>query len=315
LLLVSATVAIVTLLELGSSTMDRPGLAIGLMCKGLLVTYRMVEVNFLVSFAALLLAIGTLSRFPIAIRPRVWLVVLTTFLSGLFLLAGVPVILLWITVCTVKMVLERQWGLAILIAGSSFFPALVANGSPTHSIVALMLCTASVATRSWSLDSSLRVPGFRTTMVAAVSLIVLVALLRSGVRLPVLGRVCAPVLAEREKTHQLERIVYWWEESQYEAFRLVFAEHAGTPLTSRNAIDRRRRPPAGQSDLDTYLSALRRSGGSSAPGPSYLVVDFGGSLEEARSSVFAVESRYAGTATVRTLPAGISPSAHTLSRP
>ncbi len=269
------------------------------MADAFLTTYRSVEVNPAVSFVAVVLVTLTSLAFPVAGRPRVGLALASVAAAGLALLIGLPVVVLWIAVCAARMAMLRRWGLSILLLVTSLLPVPPANGSPTHSISVLMLCAASASTGPIPLTSLFRLPKPQVALVGFLVAAVLVGMLRVGVRVPVFSRICAPIPAEREKTHQLERIVSWWSASEYRVYPLVFTEPPYELLKPRNAIRRTHRPPAGQADLNAYVKRFFPGRATPNAIPSRLLVTFGESGEDTGRAVFSVTSLYAGVATVR----------------
>ena len=70
-------------------------------------------------------------------------------------------------------------------------------------------------------------------------------MVRAEIKVPIVTSVARPLLAERERTYQLENILAWLHNSDYCGYEVAFAENAGSPIDSiDNAITRRNRPPA-----------------------------------------------------------------------
>ncbi len=83
--------------------------------------------------------------------------------------------------------------------------------------------------------------------------------------MPIVTRVASPLLIERERTYQLEKILAWLHNSNYCASEIRFVETAGNPIESvESAITRRNRPPAGLEDVllfwDTVLRCQKEVG-------------------------------------------------------
>ena len=126
-------------------------------------------------------------------------------------------------------------------------------------------------------------------------------MVRTGLEVPIVTRVAAPLLTERERTYQLENILAWLHNSDYCGYEVTFLQDAGNPIDSvESAITRRNRPPAALGDVqlfwDTVLQCQKAERSNNKTGTA--VVTFGGPVLADSSPVFEVKGRYAGDATV-----------------
>jgi hypothetical protein len=131
-----------------------------------------------------------------------------------------------------------------------------------------------------------------------VAVLVLAGLLagavRIGVEVPIVSRAARPLMAEREKTAQLEAVIDWMLASEYRGWSLVL-ERSANPADDRgDAVNRRWRPPTYQSYLDAYLASRQAVGAN----PSTLVVTFGTHEQPGMTLVKTVPGRFAGAAMV-----------------
>lgn len=99
---------------------------------GLVTSYKMVELHSLVSIIAFPLSIITVLGLNTSLCVRATLSVIIGLLSFVFHLVALPVIVVWIFTCLLKMVLMHKWPIALLIVSTSMFPAITATGSPTY---------------------------------------------------------------------------------------------------------------------------------------------------------------------------------------
>jgi len=119
-------------------------------------------------------------------------------------------------------------------------------------------------------------------------------------RSPVVTRLANPLLAERERTYQLERVLDWLHHSEYCDDEIAFVEKADLPIDSvESAIARRNRPPASLEDVYLFWNTVLRCQQSPrASSHQTAVVTFGGPPLANSKQVFAVGGRYAGEAAV-----------------
>ena len=261
---------------------------------GLATSLRAVEVNRIVSVASVLLALVTVAstRWP---SHAVKLIALaTTLISALVLsLNEVPLLFVWLVAGGVKACLHRRWALALMLLASLGLPFVGGSGSPTYVVFALALLIFLVAVDADGIEQRLRglKPGHA---LAASGLLVFLALVvRSGVNVPVITRLARPVLAEKERTHQGERILREILASPWRAHPVRLASDALVPIATGGAVDRRQRAPTQQVCIDDYLEYKRgRADSTAAP----IILSFGVVAGEGREPRWVVRGRYAGDA-------------------
>ncbi len=264
---------------------------------GLLVSYRMTEVNLILSIIAFLLSIITAASIDISLRNKKKLTVLVVILSLLSFWIAKPIVIVWIFVCLVKTVLMRKWAIAFLLIATFLLP-LPGSGSPTYSVFVLMVC-AAVSSWSWAaLENRLRFVNHWVALSLPLFALAIVICLRCNVSLPVISRLAKPILAEKEKTFQLETIIDWMIKSQYNEYDLVLNQPAGNPRESHNSMNRIHRPPTQQQSLNAYIDSFRLPRHADNNTKNRLLVCFGNENIENAKQAYIVKSKYAGNAIV-----------------
>jgi hypothetical protein len=161
-----------------------------------------------------------------------------------------------------------------------------------------MMC-AGILPYGWTIMENRIGAPVRLAAMAAISVAVLMlVLLRFGVDLPVVSRIARPLLAEQEKTFQMEQIVRWLLASDYATYEPVFVRGVSNPKDASDSIDRTFRPPTDQEYLSKYARALR---GPSAPPPSadrIVLVGFGGESMPSGRLLLVLQAPNAGEARV-----------------
>ncbi|SCX07231.1 hypothetical protein [Mycolicibacterium fluoranthenivorans] len=270
----------------------------GDMLDGLLASYRLAEINLIASLVALALTIVTALTLPLGAGPRRVVAVGSGIAGLLFIYTGLPVLLIWIAVCFGKTLLMRKWWMALVLCCSALFPAPTATGSPTYVIFTLMICSAILPYGSTALEERLRAPARRTAAAIIAAASAVLVLLRVGVDVPVVSQLAQPLVAEQEKTFQMEQIARWLVSSKYSAYEPRFVRAVRNPKDASDSIDRTFRPPTNDEDLDMYMRALR---GPSAPPPAndaVVLVGFGGDLMPPGALLMTLPSAHAGEARV-----------------
>jgi hypothetical protein len=175
-------------------------------------------------------------------------------------------------------------------------------GAPMYALYAI-IAAVYVTPLGWS-DAEKGLSFLKTRCVlAAITASALVLLMvRVGIDVPILTKAANPLLAERERTYQLESILAWLHNSDYCGYEINFVENAGSPIDNvESAITRRHRPPAGLQDVQLFWDTVLRCQKGERPNnkTGTTTVTFGDAPALADlSSVFEVKGRYAGTAAV-----------------
>lgn len=264
---------------------------------GLIVSYKMAEVNLLTSVVATILSVMTAIAMMPKMSGKLVLAIVVILLSALFVYWQLPVLLLWIVICAVNMIAAKRIVMAALIAGTAILPLGSSSGSPTYVVFVLMICafvTAS-ATRFEIPDTArLRTFSFTALILFAVGL----AAVKNGLRVPLLRSVAQPILAEQEKTRQFKKILEWKLTNKlYESFDLLISDPWTLPVNSINSVNRATRPVTDQVDVDEYLGFFS-NGAYAKQKNAVLYVTFGNKILDQKSIVFSVDGKWNGSANV-----------------
>ncbi|MGQ9784487.1 MAG: hypothetical protein ACUVRS_11000 [Armatimonadota bacterium] len=259
----------------------------------LVSSYRSTEVNLPVSLVALGFAIATTLSLDEK-RIRIPLTLAVGAIGAAALKTDIPVLLVWILACIIKMAYKGEWPIAIMILVSAALPALPGTGSPTYAIFAILLCTGALALDWTALEQKLKWVDWRFALIASAIIIALGVSIRAGTELPVVSRIANTILAEKEKTFQLEKMIDWILDSEYKTFMLDFNQAAVNPIEGGNAYRREQRPPTRKRFLDNYLEWRR---GRPEPGGK-LIACFGNERLKYGKKIYQVEARHAGTASL-----------------
>jgi hypothetical protein len=268
------------------------------MYQGFIASYRMVEINSMISVAALLLTIATGASFPGRTLVNTMAAVLAGILGLVAFWTGIPVLLVWIVVCLVKAALLKKWWIVFVLVGSSLFPAPAATGSPTYAIFALLMC-AAILPYGWTAMEQRWSTVARPAALAIVCVVaVLLCLLRAGLSIPVVSPIVRPLLAEKEKTFQMEAIVAWMVSSEYASATPVLVREQVNPKDADDSIHRRHRPPTSQEYLNLYIRSKRPPVPADGTAHSVIWIGFGDETMPPGSLLFTLASPNAGEARV-----------------
>ena len=268
------------------------------MVTGFLTSYRMIELDAPVAALSLVLSCMTVLSYPVHPDRRIPLLLATIVSCVVLYLAGVPVIIFWIFLSGVKMMMLRKWWLAFLIGATALFPAPAATGSPTYAVFVLMSCSAALAYGWQQAEVHLSFLGRRAGVAWICVILVVSGLVRSDIRVPLISHLALPLIAEREKTEQLERIILWVHDSPYRNYNLVLEQNSLNPSVAEDAINRTHRPPTDQEYLDVYLKSLREPEVAGDSSGKQLYIAFGQKATKGGDIIHVEHEKSAGDATV-----------------
>jgi hypothetical protein len=257
----------------------------------------MTEFNKYLSVLSLLLSMITVMSVLKHSKTRLPFFFILVAIAGILYWYNIPVIMLWITSCLVISLLKGDWVMAALIAITAILPAASGSGSPTYTVFVIMACLCVT-----SEDNTLlaRPPAFtsRLTLGIIVLLGCMLPLLKSGINIPLVSVISRPILAEEEKTHQLEEIIAWkLKNKEYISCDFEFPDATDLPVNSKNTINRQNRPVTGQSDLNFYMANIS----TEAPNndmAQHLYITFGDKILKDKKIVFTVNGNWNGKAYV-----------------
>ncbi|MCP5106799.1 MAG: hypothetical protein GY950_25675 [bacterium] len=255
----------------------------------LLTTLENVELGGRLGFISFLLAISQAACLRAAI-PKVLFVSAVSAVVVLSLtayLVSVPVISILIVVCLLKTIVLKRWPLAFLIFASLLFPVVALSGSATKGCFLLTALAIAVPMDCGFFEERKEFLTGKISLLLFILVLGAAVCLRAGVSLPVVSGLVSPVLAEREKTFQLENIIQWLPGSAYKDHRLKF--YRSSLDTEAYSVSRKKVAPTRQAFLDEFLNQGRGK---------ELIVCFGGEEIEGAVPVYSVGARYGGDAVV-----------------
>jgi hypothetical protein len=208
--------------------------------------------------------------------------------------AGLPVLPLWVAWAAAKAARHGRWTMAAVVGACALLPLPNPSGSPTYGIFVVFAALSATALDEEGLETRLRrIPSGAFAAAAAVLLAVALAV-RSGWPVPIVSGFARPLLAEGERTRQVEVLADRLLASRWRLEQVRFATNYTMPVNA-DAVDRRHRPPTEVAHLATWLDWKR---GGSATGGDTLVMAFGGETRPGMDTLFVAHGRYAGDALV-----------------
>jgi hypothetical protein len=268
---------------------------------GFVVSYRTNEINLAASMVAFLMAVVAVFSMEFSKREK-WLAVLgLSVVATVFLVLHLPVLLLFLFTVLIKLLWLRSWSLFFLVLTATLLPFGGGIGAPVFALFAIIGAVYATCLGWLQAEKALRCmkPRYIEAVILAAAMVVV--LVRVGIKLPVVTRVATPLLAERERTYQLEHTLAWLHNSDYCSYEVSFAADARSPIYDvQGAITRLHRAPASLEDVQRFWNTVLRCQSGSDPDPAERVatVTFGGPVPADSQVVFEIRGVYADVAEV-----------------
>lgn len=265
----------------------------------LVCTYNLVEAHSLISLLSFALCIITLiSIDKFNKTQKLILSLVTTVMTIFFWQNHLPILLLWIFVSLLKTIVLKKWSFVLLLLCTSILP-IIGSGSPTYSIFTIIICTVILAYKSDNLECKIIQLKKRYVLIAYVFCFVLILLLRAGVHLPVVSSLTKPILAEKEKTFQLESLISWVLNSEYKNCALLLSYDKSNPVDAGDVnIKRKHLPPTFQNYLDIYMNSKRNYLIDTAFNNAKLYITFGDDKKGKMTLLKTIDGKFAGKAII-----------------
>jgi hypothetical protein len=266
-----------------------------------IISYRTNEVHVLAAVVAWILAYAALWSMEIAAGTRIAVAVGITLAGACFLILNVPLLLLWMLVVVGKLLHRRLWTLLWAMIVAVLLPYGGRIGGPIYALFPIVLAVVITSLGWTAAESRLRLLDRKYPVAFLSALVVIVVAMRVGVPVPVVSTFAKPLLAERERTFQLEHALAWLAKSNYCAHDIVFAQASGSPIDDvKSAIDRRYRPPSDLQDVTPFWRAALQCVPDERAGRTrgIATVTFGGQELTSGARVLDLSGRYAGPVTV-----------------
>lgn len=280
---------------------------------GWLVAYRTNEVNEVALVVSLVLTAVTIYSMNLRGRAAWAYAIATSLLAACFLAGGLPCILLWLCAVAIKFARRRKWGLFFLQLAAIALPFGAVIGSPVFGLFAIIVAAYGTA-YGWE-DAERRIEFLKWKHVGALVAVAigLILLMRAGIEVPILTKAASPLLAERERTYQLEAALAWLHQSSDCRDEVGFAEQSGSPIDSlADVLSRKNRPPAGIEDVRYFWDRRLRCARQAAEktDSDTAIITFGGERLAGLAPIYSISGKYAGDATIwvpDAAPAAVSP--------
>jgi hypothetical protein len=179
----------------------------------------------------------------------------------------------------------------------ALLPGITAIGSPTYALFVLMPCIAATAIGSQLPSTGDLWP--RVAVAVAAAAFALCAVLKLGVHVPGVSATAEKILAEQEKTQQLQAAFAWLDQRGDLSGNLQLCEPGDFPIRSKNAIERQYRAPTNTWPLDVFIRA--RYGERLRQAEPELWLCFGGEELPGGDVLYTIPGRWAGPASIEVL--------------
>jgi hypothetical protein len=268
---------------------------------GFLVSYRTSEVGLAASLVAFLLTQMIVFGTELSPKLKTTVFLFTSVVSALLLLKSLPLLLLWLCAALMKLLYLRSWSLFFLTLTAAALPFGAGIGAPVFALFAIILAAYATSLGWFQGEKLLSFVKTRYVAAAIIASAIVLLMVRVEINVPLVTKAASPLLAEREKTYQLENVLAWLHKSDYCSYEVAFVDGADSPIDSvASAMMRRNRPPSSLEDVQLFWNSVLQCqrGGHGNNNTETAIVTFGGQTLANLRPVFRVPGRYADDATV-----------------
>ena len=265
--------------------------------KKLLSVYKPLDKNLIMSAISVFLSLLTIRSIKIDINLKNYFSAGILLLVVIFYVLSVPVIFAWFLSAIFKTSFLNRWTLVFLIAATLFFPMITGFESRHLYFLILIVCAYTVPLDWELMESKLNFIDGKKTFIVLICVLLLFLILKQGIHLPVISNIVKPLLVEKEKTHQLEKIVSWLIKSEYKEYNIKFVSEYSTGSGVKNEDRSSQRFPTKNIYLNNYLNSLRPNNYRKLTDKLLLVCFDNSSIENAEP-VYFVLGKWAGKASV-----------------
>ncbi|MBN1549964.1 hypothetical protein JW979_00785 [bacterium] len=259
----------------------------------LVASYKALELNSAASIIALLMGIAAIINSKLNKQTLIVSLIAFCSLSMYCHVQSFPVLIIAVAAAIMKTIRYRQWSIGMMIGISALF-SLTASGSPTHSLFAVFICSLVVSQDAPPMVARIGILSNKQAAIFLMCCGLVTAAIKLNVQLPVLKNIALPILSEKERTVQLERILHWYMDSEFVKRRIVFMDTTFMPNQNmKTPLRRMTRPPTEQKYLDYYLYHCRGIDSlKQSETEERLVVTFGREKMDDKTVVYEVTGVY-----------------------
>jgi hypothetical protein len=262
-----------------------------------IMSFKTLEVNKLASFVTAILAILTVVSIPsLGKYIRMALATLTAAIVLIFIFTGIPVMLLWISICIAKAFRSGNYALSAICLCAFLLPAGSSVAGSAYGLPALLVCIVIMVQGRISLEGRLHWLNRRFVVCILGVMLLLCIFLRLGLDIPVVSASAKPLFSEKEKTYHSERILEKLVAAGYCGSDVSYLEDASDARRTGNSFDRIHRPPMANMYLQMYWKFICCTDGNiDCRNRGRIIITFGNQVLKNAKLLFEEKGRFAGS--------------------
>lgn len=245
---------------------------------GLMNIYRSLQVNPLITIVIVGMGILLIMGISADKKWRILLVSAVILLSLLFYILKLPMMLVVFLAGIMKLINLRKWTfLALLIV--TFMFSVFTDIESGHLKFYVLFVAALITSINLTLP---RAESFFKPIYGSILIFVAlsaVILLRNDIKIPGLSKYAVSLLATRESTYNLDKVVEWYRKSDYSKYGIELNSGRGQDI------------PASNINLQSYLQSLR--GKKQLDPDEKLIIYFDKKDSQTVKPLFKIKGRYA----------------------
>ena len=264
---------------------------------GLMGIFQSFEANKLVT--VFLVLFGLLSVFSLDVSRlyKIYFSAALIVISAICYLTSLPLLIVAALACSAKLIYMKRWTILSLLIITFFF-TIFTNVESGHLKFFILFVLAYSISLDWKwLEDNLAFVSLRTGYTVILITVLLVFLLKSDFKIPLLSKLSNSILAKKESTYQLEDIIDWYSNSEYKAGSLILFDNS-PEQKNINCTESIEQNPTSNENLQIYLTSLKPEGNIKKETGESLYVFFNNCSPENFKLVHSLEGKYSRNVSV-----------------
>lgn len=223
---------------------------------GLMGILKTFEANKMVTVFLLFLALLPILSLNASKLNKIILSAGLILLAVICYLSSLPIMIVVVFASAIKLIYLKRWTFLSLLIVTFFFTIFTDVQSGHLKFFVLFVLTYTIALDWKSLENKLVIINIKVSYAVTLIAVILVFLLRNDTKVPVLSKLSNSVLAKKESTYQLEKIIDWYLNSAYQNHQLVLFDNSPAlrQITCAESSDLN---PTTNENLRLYLNSLK----------------------------------------------------------
>jgi len=258
---------------------------------GLMEIYKSFEMNKIITVFLILLSLFPVISLKIQKLNRIYLLTAVVILSAICVLNSLPILIVVAFTCSLKLIHTKRWAILSLLIATFFFTVFTDVQSGHLKVFVLFVLAYTIADDWKSLEDRLNFIKFNFSYSVVFIVALMIFLLRSDMKIPVLSKLSYSIFAKKESSYQLENVIAWYLKSDYRGNELLLFDNS---VQNKNieCSENTDLNPTTNTNLHIYLNSLKREKKLNKNRKQKLYIYFNNCKQENFRLVHSIKGKY-----------------------